>query len=425
MSVQTQKISVYSLVPGMFVYKLDRPWADTSYPLEGFHIRNNDEIRKLKLICRHVYIDVNKTSQQIQKKLLGQQQKENQTKSKASKPIRLARQKHYTTVIPFKKALKQAKKQHRKLHQGITELFEEYQVIQVLEVEKIKPVIRKTVDTIIDNPDAMMWLARTQNYDNYSYNFVLKQTVWALACGRQLGMSRPDLEKMALASILTAVGKNKIPKSVLEREQQLDAKAFAIYKKHVEYSVQIVGKMKSVAPEVVRIIQNYCEFYDGSGYPHKRKGKEIPIASQLLSISQFYESLTAPRQLEQAISPNDAIEQLNRQKERKFSAAVVELFVQAIGIYPPGTLVRLSNNAIAVITENKNNNFRLKPDVIVLRDANNKKPQQKICLKLADEKHSLTIMESLALGSCQITLDEIHESLFEKQTGFIKKLMNW
>jgi HD-GYP domain-containing protein (c-di-GMP phosphodiesterase class II) len=419
MAVRTQKISVYSLLIGMFVYKLDRPWADTKYPLEGFYITNVDEIRKLKLVCRYVYIDEDKSNDEYnkQQKLLRNKKQQTSTKTAVKKKtLKITNKQDYSNVIPFKKVLNKAIKNHQQLHHSVNYLFSHISNHNMVKVDQIKQVLTATVDSMIDNPDALMWVARTRDNDDYTYNFVLKQTIWALATARELGMNKADMERMALASILSGIGKSKLPVDILLKENKLNAKQFSVYQKHIPYTVRILKQMKNIHPQVIHIVQNHCEYIDGSGYPNRLKGGDIYLASQIIGLAAFYEIHSAPRDLSRAISANEALDKINENKDKKFNAELVENFVQAIGIYPTGTLVQLDNGEIAVIVETKEkqqNQLRLSPNIIVLRNTMSEKNSKQRLIKLSSPKNKLKIVQSLALGTHDINLSEINEAVFK------------
>lgn len=414
MSLCTQKISVYSLVPGMFVYKLDRPWAETSYPLEGFHIKNHDEIRKLKLICRHVYIDIEKTSHQIQQRLLKAQiDKETNTPRKVSKILRVPNQTRYDTIIPFHKAVKRARKNHQQLRQGIKQIFQQLKKQQIIDLKNIEPVVTQTVENIIANPHGLMWLSRTQQNDQYLYDFVLKQTIWALAAGRCIGLCRQDLYFLAKASLMSVVGKIQLPRKILYKEGFISANEQKMYQQHLLLSLDSVKKMRGIEAQTLNILENYCENVDGSGYPARKTGKQIPLSSQLVALAEYYEQLTTPRNIQRAISPNSAIEQINQQKHIRFDATIAEKFIAAIGIYPAGTLVQLSNGEIGLIMERKSveTSNRLLPDVLILRNRMDEKPKGGKVVHLHRMQQNLRIIQSLPLGSHQIDSKEIQQAI--------------
>lgn len=408
MPLESQKISVYGISIGMYITKLDKPWADTSYPIEGFYLKESDEIRKLKLICRHVYIDIEKSRSSNGSKL-------KQTAKKVFKKELLIPNKiHYENVIPFKKVLKKAIKNHQQLQHCVNYLFSHFEKSSLNNVEQVRETVSSTVKNMIDNPDALMWVARTRENDDYTYNFILKQTIWSIATARQLGMNKADMERLALASILSGIGKSRLPKEILSKENKLNAAQFKVYQKHVNFTVSILKTMKKIKPQVVHIVQNHCEYIDGSGYPNKIRGSEIYVASQIIGLAAFYELNSSPRDNSVAISPNETLEVINMNKGKKFNSNLVEAFIRAIGIYPTGTLVQIDNGEIAVIVETqekKHTKLRLRPDIIILRDIMDNKVSQHKLIELSSDDNTLKITQSLSIGSYGIQLSEINSAI--------------
>jgi HD-GYP domain-containing protein (c-di-GMP phosphodiesterase class II) len=229
-------------------------------------------------------------------------------------------------------------------------------------------------------------------------------------------MNKADMERLALASILSGIGKSKLPKKILLNESRLNAKQFAIYKKHVSYTVQVLKSMKNIKPQVIHIVQNHCEYINGSGYPNKIQGSQIYLASQIIGLAAFYELNSSPRDLSQAISPNQTLDIIYNNKGKKFNAKLVDSFVQAIGIYPTGTLVQLDNGEIAVIVETKSKqqqSFRLRPDIIVLRNTMDEKNNQHKVVALSAIENKIKIIQSLPVGTHGIDLTEINNAVFK------------
>jgi hypothetical protein len=127
------------------------------------------------------------------------------------------------------------------------------------------------------------------------------------------------------------------------------------------------------------------ERYDGSGYPHGLGGDEIPVVARIAAIVDAYDAMTSRRSYAKALSPSAAIRQLYHARDHDFQAELVEAFIQAVGIYPPGSLVELSSGEVGVVVAEARTR-RLRPRVIVLLDADKKPLARPKTLDL-QEKH--------------------------------------
>jgi len=167
MVVITKKIFTYDLKIGMYVSRLDRPWAGTNYALEGFCIKTKEDIHQLMSLCEHVYIDEGLSQFDVSRAKLNRPAPSSRTTSSIKKntakratnyQLRIQNQQHYQQGKTFKKEVKNAKKQHNDLKKSIGQFFNQVTEQKIPHLEPIKKVVTKTIDSMVSNPDAMMWL---------------------------------------------------------------------------------------------------------------------------------------------------------------------------------------------------------------------------------------------------------------------------
>ena len=147
------------------------------------------------------------------------------------------------------------------------------------------------------------------------------------------------------------------------------------------------------------IISNHHERFDGSGYPNKLSGDEIPVLARIAGIADCYDAMTSNRIYAPAIPPILAVRKFYAWRNQTFQSELVEEFIQAVGLYPVGTLVELSDNRVGVVVS-ENTSQRLRPKLLMLLNPN-KKP-----LKNIDELDLAEVNDS----------DSISDSLFIKKT---------
>jgi hypothetical protein len=119
---------------------------------------------------------------------------------------------------------------------------------------------------------------------------------------------------------------------------------------------------------IVTMIATHHERFDGSGYPHKLKGDEIPLVGRIAGIVDCYDAMISERCYAKPKSTYDAVRELKRLGSNAFPAELVELFIQAVGVFPTGTLVELNSGEVGVVT-GQNRYRRLRPEVMLILDA--------------------------------------------------------
>ncbi len=422
-----EKVSVQDLVQGMFVARLDRPWVGTPFPIQGFHIRNYDDIRQLGSLCRYVYIDVIKSRvslKDIRKRSL---------KSPPDEPRRMSRIKAGEASYPPTRSLKQEVSAAGSLHDDVARAIE--QLMSGLECGKpvqlssTRKLARRMVDSIVRNPDAAMWIARIRNQDAFLYGHCVRASIWAITFARHLELSRERLENLATGVMLCEVGYTRLPKALSGRLRGMSPAEHELVRQHVAYGVEILKELKGINDEILSVVQMHHERFDGSGYPKGLKGGQIPLLGQIAGIVDVYDILTMPRDDREALSPTVAMTRLHDMIDTEFQQELIEEFIRAIGIYPTGTLVELSTGEIGIITE-QNSERRLRPRILLLLDAAHHplKTPREIDLKTFEKDRDgnpVDILKSLPQGAYGLDLAQFRKGSLSRLFGFGNELLRY
>jgi putative nucleotidyltransferase with HDIG domain len=240
------------------------------------------------------------------------------------------------------------------------------------------PVARDTVDNLAEavthNRSAMVGLTAMQKHDNYTFTHMVNVSILTMGQARALGMDGRRLREVGLAALMHDIGKVRTPVEILNKPEKLTEQEFALMQRHTTDGAQILRRtpeMPSMAPIVA--FEHHLRL-DGSGYPQGVQRTSLNLATMLCSIADVYDAMRSQRTYQQAF-PNERVLAVMKQKDgQQFDQHLVRRFVQLIGIYPPGTLVRLDSNEIAVVVRvHAPDPYR--PTVRVLYDDNGSKVQ--------------------------------------------------
>jgi putative nucleotidyltransferase with HDIG domain len=224
------------------------------------------------------------------------------------------------------------------------------------------------IDSISRNPDACIWLARMKQEDQYTYQHSLGCSIWAVALGRQIGLPKSDLRTLAIGGLLFDVGKLRVAPDLLKSDRKLTDEEFAQLRNHVQHGVEMIKESGLMNADVIAMVEHHHERHDGSGYPRGLSGDEIPVFARIASIVDCYDAITSHRSYARAIPPSTAIKMLYEWKYIDFQGELIEQFIQAVGIYPAGTLVELTTAEVGVVVAEYRTR-RLRPKVMVLLDS--------------------------------------------------------
>ncbi|MDQ2076504.1 DUF3391 domain-containing protein [Marinimicrobium sp. ABcell2] len=405
MGIKQVKLDVNEVTVGMYVSGLDRPWNQTPFPLQGFYIRDLEEIKQLKTICRHVYIDVMRGRAPVAANLktLAPDTLKNRITARENKtapvnvkvaPLRIHRN-LYTHVKPLKKEIRRAKQLHQNVYHAVGEVLEYLgsNELHRVPITETKRLASDMVDSVLRNPDAFTWLSRIQEKDEYTYSHAIRSSVWAILFGRHIGLPKRDLDVLALGVLLKDVGKVKLDQSLLAKAERTPEET-KLYETFVDHGVEILRNTPGVEPRVISVVKTHCERLNGSGFPQHLQGDKIPLLGKIAGVVTFYDNVTNPRGAHQPIAPSKAVSRLYDLRNTQFQEELVVEFIRAIGLYPTGTLVELSTGEVGVVVE-QNFDRRLKPKVMLVLDAVKEPlPKHQLLDLSEDDKRKQALLDS-------------------------------
>jgi len=374
------KVPVANIKVGMYICKLDRPWLDTPFPFQGFYLRTKGEIDDVQRFCDYVYIDaekgtqtykeseINKPSPLLVKERLAMK-KGKCVKSSDLRKFSLNIGKYDEGTKPFKREIKNAKSLFSDLTHSIEQLSFDLRVGKGLNLSHTKQVTKKVVSSVIKNPNTMVWLSRLREKGEYTYNHSLRSSVLATVFGRHLGLSEVDLVALASGVLLADIGKTKIKRRLLNKSEPLSNSEKIMMRSHVETGVEMLAS-QNVDHTTLVIVETHHERFNGTGYPYGLVGTEIPFFGQIAGLVDLFDAMTTKKPYGKHVTSAQAMDWLYTQKDKMFSGKLIEDFVQAIGLYPAGTLVELTDTSIGLVVSH-NPEKRLRPEVFLLKDFNN------------------------------------------------------
>lgn len=407
--LHTLKIYTTDLEIGMFVSGLDRPWLETPFTMQGFRLENAQDIDRIRNYCEWVFVDARK-SRQDDSALLHKVRTERP-------PVPIERIfvgrtiKPYETTSEWKAESAQAWLVLDSLLDDVNEIFDHVSDGGTLNVIRLKKSVDPVVESMTRNPDACIWLGRLKQHDQYAYQHSLSTSIWAVALGRQLGLPRRDLRSLAIGGMLMDVGKLRVDSKLLKAARPLTQEESQQVRSHIDHGVDILSESGIINHDVIDMVAHHHERFDGSGYPRGLAGDEIPPFARIAAIVDTYDAVTSNRSHAPAISPSNAIRLLYKARNTEFQAELVEVFIQAVGVYPAGTIVELSSGEVGVVVSEYRTR-RLKPKVmVVLNPAKIRLPEPKmvdLLQQVEDEEAApLDIVKSLEPNAYGIDLSTL------------------
>ena len=366
MSLKQIKIQTLDLQEGMYVTRLDRPWLETPYKIQGFLIKNQKEIERLLQHTEYVFVDTERSREKHNgsappDRLL--------TENEKKEFVTQIKPRNYIDKTNFKQELTVAQENHTVLGSTAEIVMADIANNKTLNLPVLRKAINPMVESVIRNPEAFSWLTRMKSKDDYTYKHSVSSAVWSVALGRQLGLPKRDLQALGMGALLFDVGKMKLPEKLINNPNRFNQTEFKLVKKHVDYSVEIVQSIPGIDNKIVEMIATHHERHNGSGYPNGLKGNKIPLFGKIAGLTDCYDALTSDRAFQSATSPHDAVRKLYDWSNIDFQAELVEQFIQLVGVYPVGTLIELSDARVGIVVAH-HRELRLRPKIMLILDKN-------------------------------------------------------
>lgn len=245
------------------------------------------------------------------------------------------------------------------------EMFEALALDHEIDLTKIHEALDGMVDSIERNPDALLWLAKLKQTDDYSYNHAISVSITLMALANFMSLPKKQVKDLGLAGLLQDIGKSKIPTELLHKKDKITHGEFEILKKHVEHALALLEVTDNISGTVILTVSQHHERIDGSGYPYKLSGNQISLTGQMAGLIDTYCALTTNKVYAKGVYNQIALEEIHSLRGFKFNGVLIDQLVQFLGMYPVSSLVELNSGEVGVVIQ-QNSVRRLLPRVMIL-----------------------------------------------------------
>ena len=353
------KVAVGDLRVGMNIAQLDRPWLDTPFIMQGFEVEDREDINTIAEYCDFVWVD-NIDPMQATPITAGVATATAAPFDPSLYATTDLQQEHKKTVRAFRQA------------RSITKsLLDEVRLGGALDSEQARNTVDDCVKSVLRHPDALLWMSKMREENDYTSDHCLNVCVLAIAFGRHLGMQEEDLQNLGLCGLLHDLGKMRVPQEVVNKPGLLTDKEMRMMKAHTVHGRNLLLSAQNIYAGTIDVAYNHHERIDGEGYPRKLKGDAISRFAKIISIVDAYDAITAVRCYSPAKTSTQALKIIYEERGKQFDHNLSLSFIKMIGLYPPGSIVELYSGVVGLVIES-NQHMRHLPKVILVLDENKK-----------------------------------------------------
>lgn len=392
-------VSVADLKIGMFVAEPDCPWTEFSFAFQGFVISTLEQVDIFQQKCRFVYIDRSRSLNEHY--AAPKQEKDRPLKASAFQNVRTEgvssglgsmgmsdqdkRQSRRRRFLDFlhsqtdnehamalSRELAHIEPRYDELSKALEHAYSAFAEGRDVDVVAVKEGLRDIAGSLQRNADAVMWLLRLKKRDQYSFDHAMDVSVNMILLGTHIGWRDQRLLELGMAGMLQDIGKIQLPIELLAKKTDLSVNERKLVRSHVASSLEILYSQANISQEVIITISRHHERWDGSGYPRGLKFEQIGMAAEIAGMADSFCAMLKDKPYRSALGHQEALEELHNLRGKQFNPALMEQFVQCVGLYPIGTLVELNSGEVGVVIQ-QNRVQRSKPRLVIMLDTNKQK----------------------------------------------------
>lgn len=377
----------------MYIARLDRPWLGTPFAFQGFVVATDAEFLALAEFCQYVFIDtargtspppgigvpviINPDDENVQKRWSAEIKA-------ASGPSRVATMiekkdlqnallpegvTQYDIETTFEAEMPDATKASVETKLALKNLIGDLVSQRKPDLEALRRAADALERSMLRNPDPTMFLKSLRMEESYSFCHAVNSATVGVALAREMGLPRQHIHQLTMGLLLADIGKIHLPGDLLTTSARLTDAESDLINEHVKHGVEMAESLGSMSDAIIEVIQMHHERLDGSGYPEGLVGSEIPLLGRLAGLADSFDAITSERTYSEAIPVHEALKELCASPGLVHQKELIERLIQAIGAYPIGTIVELSDSRLAIVAA-LNRLKRLAPKVVSLTDIN-------------------------------------------------------
>ena len=325
-------------------------WMEHPFWRSGFIVTDPKDIEKIrKSSIEEVWIDNDKGADiSASEKALSEFESEHQVdaelRAEAARNRQLGR-------VPVSAELDRAAKICTQSERAVMSMFQEARMGKAVDASGAQRLVQEITDSVTRNPGALISLARLKTADDYTYMHSVAVSALMIALARQLGLSEEETRLAGLAGLVHDLGKAMMPSEVLNKPGKLTDEEFAIIKGHPEEGYKLLLEGNGANEAMLDVCLHHHEKVNGTGYPKGLKGPEISLFAKMGAVCDVYDAITSNRPYKAGWDPAESLRQMATWAEGHFDPAIFQAFVKSLGIYPIGSLVRLSSGRIGIVID--------------------------------------------------------------------------
>ena len=346
------KISIDRLQIGNYI-KLPLSWKDHPFLFSSFLIKSQEEVELIRRLgLKQVIIFPDKSStppKPIQADPNGEIPTEEAQLSEMESKLAAEKERRIEQLKQYRRNLQRSEKAFERSLTQLRNLMVKLQTRPLTAIGEAQELVGSIVSQLLSTDEMVLHLMADAPESENIYYHSLNVAILSMMLAKEAGFSEEEMKQLGFAALMHDIGMLRIPTQILRKNEALTQPEENLLRQHTRYGFELLDLTKDCPPSAKTVVRHHHERLDGSGYPDGLKGDQLDKLTQMMAMVDEYDELCHPQDQSKSKVPHAVLSFLFKHKTKQLNKDYIGLLVKQLGIYPPGSVVQLSNGQIGLV----------------------------------------------------------------------------
>ncbi|ENM5744489.1 HD-GYP domain-containing protein [Vibrio mimicus] len=360
------KITVDRLQPGLYI-RLPVKWNEHPFLFNSFKIKSQEQIQLIKhLGIQHVFLNPGLSDTQPLPPNLEESAPAEVLPSVDSEAEKLwqEKQSRIEKLNAYRRRVQTCEKEFERSLARMRAVINKIRNRPADAVGEAIQLVDDIVDKLLSDDNVTLHLMNSKSEFEDIYFHSLNVAVIGMMIGKARGLPAATIKELAFAALFHDIGKVRVPTAIVRKKTRLTEPEENYLRLHTKYGIELANNIEIFPESAKRVIEQHHELRDGSGYPLGMKGDEIDELAQIVAVANAFDNLCHPNIPSEQKIPYIALSYLFKNCKHLYHAENLGILVKFMGVFPPGTVVQLSNDMVGLVISVNAGNL-LYPNVLI------------------------------------------------------------